>query len=175
MIRVWSYDRRFKMKLTPKQEKFVLGLIEGKSQRKAYIDAGYSTKNKTDNYIDKEASNLYKNRKINVRYEELLNEVAEQSKWTRQKAFEEYEWLKNIAKSEMEMEGLNKPRADAFLGSLDGMNRMALGNEDLANKKIKAEIRMLEKKVDLLDKAEETTQESNVAKMLRSLAGVDDE
>ena len=163
------------MKLTPKQEKFVLGLIEGKSQRKAYIDAGYSTKNKTDNYIDKEASNLYKNRKINVRYEELLNEVAEQSKWTRQKAFEEYEWLKNIAKSEMEMEGLNKPRADAFLGSLDGMNRMALGNEDLANKKIKAEIRMLEKKVDLLDKAEETTQESNVAKMLRSLAGVDDE
>lgn len=163
------------MKLTPKQEKFVLGLIEGKSQRKAYIDAGYSTKNKTDNYIDKEASNLYKNRKINVRYEELLNEVAEQSKWTRQKAFEEYEWLKNIAKSEMEMEGLNKPRADAFLGSLDGMNRMALGNEDLANKKIKAEIRMLEKKVDLLDKAEETTQESNVAKMLRSLAGADDE
>ena len=163
------------MKLTPKQEKFVLGLIKGKSQRKAYIDAGYSTKNKTDNYIDKEASNLYKNRKINVRYEELLNEVAEQSKWTRQKAFEEYEWLKNIAKSEMEMEGLNKPRADAFLGSLDGMNRMALGNEDLANKKIKAEIRMLEKKVDLLDKAEETTQESNVAKMLRSLAGADDE
>lgn len=172
---MWSYGRRFKMKLTPKQEKFVLGLIEGKSQRKAYIDAGYSTKNKTDNYIDKEASNLYKNRKINVRYEELLNEVAEQSKWTRQKAFEEYEWLKNIAKSEMEMEGLNKPRADAFLGSLDGMNRMALGNEDLANKKIKAEIRMLEKKVDLLDKAEETTQESNVAKMLRSLAGADDE
>lgn len=172
---MWSYGRRFKMKLTPKQEKFVLGLIEGKSQRKAYIDAGYSTKNKTDNYIDKEASNLYKNRKINVRYEELLNEVAEQSKWTRQKAFEEYEWLKNIAKSEMEMEGLNKPRADAFLGSLDGMNKMALGNEDLANKKIKAEIRMLEKKVDLLDKAEETTQESNVAKMLRSLAGADDE
>ena len=172
---MWSYGRRFKMKLTPKQEKFVLGLIEGKSQRKAYIDAGYSTKNKTDNYIDKETSNLYKNRKINVRYEELLNEVAEQSKWTRQKAFEEYEWLKNIAKSEMEMEGLNKPRADAFLGSLDGMNRMALGNEDLANKKIKAEIRMLEKKVDLLDKAEETTQESNVAKMLRSLAGADDE
>ena len=172
---MWSYGRRFNMKLTPKQEKFVLGLIEGKSQRKAYIDAGYSTKNKTDNYIDKEASNLYKNRKINVRYEELLNEVAEQSKWTRQKAFEEYEWLKNIAKSEMEMEGLNKPRADAFLGSLDGMNRMALGNEDLANKKIKAEIRMLEKKVDLLDKAEETTQESNVAKMLRSLAGADNE
>ena len=163
------------MKLTPKQEKFVLGLVEGKSQRKAYIDAGYSIENKTDNYIDREASVLAKNPKVFQRYEGLIAEVAEKSKWTRQKAFEEYEWLKNVAKSEMEAEGLNKPRADAFLGSLDGMNRMALGNEDLASKKIKAEIRMLEKKVDLLDKVEETTQESDVAKMLRSLAGADNE
>ena len=163
------------MKLTPKQEKFVLGLVEGKSQRKAYIDAGYSIENKTDNYIDREASVLAKNPKVFQRYEGLIAEVAEKSKWTRQKAFEEYEWLKNVAKSEMEAEGLNKPRADAFLGSLDGMNRMALGNEDLASKKIKAEIRMLEKKVDLLDKVEETTQESDVAKMLRGLAGADNE
>lgn len=163
------------MKLTPKQEKFVLGLVEGKSQRKAYIDAGYSTQNKSDNYIDSKAYELSKTDAITGRLEELLSEIAEESKWTRIKAFEEYEWLKNVAKSEMEAEGLNKPRADAFLGSLDGMNRMALGNEDLANKKIKAEIRMLEKKVDLLDKVEETTQESDVAKMLRSLAGADNE
>ena len=163
------------MKLTPKQENFVLGLVEGKSQRKAYIDAGYSTQNKSDNYIDSKAYELSKTDAITDRLEELLSEIAEESKWTRIKAFEEYEWLKNVAKSEMEAEGLNKPRADAFLGSLDGMNRMALGNEDLANKKIKAEIRMLEKKVDLLDKVEETTQESDVAKMLRSLAGADNE
>lgn len=163
------------MKLTPKQEKFVLGLVEGKSQRKAYIDAGYSTQNKSDNYIDSKAYELSKTDAITDRLEELLSEIAEESKWTRIKAFEEYEWLKNVAKSEMEAEGLNKPRADAFLGSLDGMNRMALGNEDLANKKIKAEIKMLEKKVDLLDKVEETTQESDVAKMLRSLAGADNE
>ena len=163
------------MKLTPKQEKFVLGLVEGKSQRKAYIDAGYSTQNKSDNYIDSKAYELSKTDAITDRLEELLSEIAEDSKWTRIKAFEEYEWLKNVAKSEMEAEGLNKPRADAFLGSLDGMNRMALGNEDLANKKIKAEIKMLEKKVDLLDKVEETTQESDVAKMLRSLAGADNE
>lgn len=163
------------MKLTPKQEKFVLGLVEGKSQRKAYIDAGYSTQNKSDNYIDSKAYELSKTDAITDRLEELLSEIAEESKWTRIKAFEEYEWLKNVAKSEMEADGLNKPRADAFLGSLDGMNRMALGNEDLANKKIKAEIRMLEKKVDLLDKVEETTQESDVARMLRSLAGADNE
>ena len=105
------------MKLTPKQEKFVLGLVEGKSQRKAYIDAGYSTQNKSDNYIDLAASRLAKIDKVLLRYETLLAEITEKSKWTRIKAFEEYEWLKNVAKSEMEAEGLNKPRADAFLGS----------------------------------------------------------
>ncbi|PNZ83872.1 hypothetical protein CD132_01520 [Staphylococcus microti] len=52
-----------------------LWLIEGKSQRKAYIDAGYSIKNKSDDYIDKSASLLLKNSKVLVRYEELKKMV----------------------------------------------------------------------------------------------------
>ena len=93
------------IKLTPKQEKFVLGLIEGKSQRKAFIDAGYSTKGKSGEYLDKEASTLLKNRKVSGRYEELRQEVAEQSKWTRQKAFDEYERLKNVSKQDINDKG----------------------------------------------------------------------
>lgn len=154
------------IKLTPKQEKFVLGLIEGKSQRKAYIDAGYSTKGKSESYIDMQASTVAKNNKVLIRYEELRQEVAEQSKWTRQKAFEEYEWLKNTAK---------KATADAFLASLDGMNRMTLGNEVLTNKKIETEIKMLEKKIDQMDKSENNSQEAEVAKALIKLAGVNDD
>ncbi|HDI0673975.1 TPA: terminase small subunit [Staphylococcus aureus] len=147
------------IKLTPKQEKFVLGLIEGKSQRKAYIDAGYSTKGKSDNYIDSRAFELSKNSAILDRYEELRQEVAEQSKWTRQKAFEEYEWLKNVAKNDIEIEGVKKATADAFLASLDGMNRMTLGNEVLANKKIETEIKMLEKKIEQIDKGDSGTED----------------
>ncbi|HCZ8264842.1 TPA: terminase small subunit [Staphylococcus aureus] len=147
------------IKLTPKQEKFVLGLIEGKSQRKAYIDAGYSTKGKSDNYIDSRAFELSKNSAILDRYEELRQEAAEQSKWTRQKAFEEYEWLKNVAKNDIEIEGVKKATADAFLASLDGMNRMTLGNEVLANKKIEAEIKMLEKKIEQIDKGDSGTED----------------
>ncbi|HEI6374649.1 TPA: terminase [Staphylococcus aureus] len=146
------------IKLTPKQEKFVLGLIEGKSQRKAYIDAGYSTKGKSDNYIDSRAFELSKNSAILDRYEELRQEAAEQSKWTRQKAFEEYEWLKNVAKNDIEIEGVKKATADAFLASLDGMNRMTLGNEVLANKKIETEIKMLEKKIEQIDKGDSGTE-----------------
>ncbi|HEG8819957.1 TPA: terminase small subunit [Staphylococcus aureus] len=147
------------IKLTPKQEKFVLGLIEGKSQRKAYIDAGYSTKGKSDNYIDSRAFELSKNSAILDRYEELRQEAAEQSKWTRQKAFEEYEWLKNVAKNDIEVEGVKKATADAFLASLDGMNRMTLGNEVLANKKIETEIKMLEKKIEQIDKGDSGTED----------------
>ncbi len=147
------------IKLTPKQEKFVLGLIEGKNQRKAYIDAGYSTKGKSDNYIDSRAFELSKNSAILDRYEELRQEAAEQSKWTRQKAFEEYEWLKNVAKNDIEIEGVKKATADAFLASLDGMNRMTLGNEVLANKKIETEIKMLEKKIEQIDKGDSSTED----------------
>ncbi|HAR3711036.1 TPA: terminase small subunit [Staphylococcus aureus] len=147
------------IKLTPKQEKFVLGLIEGKSQRKAYIDAGYSTKNKGEAYIDMQASRIAKNDKVMSRYEELRQEVAEESKWTRQKAFEEYEWLKNVAKNDIEIEGVKKATADAFLASLDGMNRMTLGNEVLANKKIETEIKMLEKKIEQIDKGDSSTED----------------
>ncbi|EHA6108963.1 terminase [Staphylococcus pseudintermedius] len=142
------------IKLTHKQEQFVLGLIEGKSQRKAYIDAGYSTKGKSEQDIDVLASKLAKNNKVYTRFEELRQEVAEKSKWTRQKAFEEYEWLKNVAKNEIEDSGVKKATADAFLSSLDGMNKMALNNDALANKKIETEIKMLEKKIEQLDKGD---------------------
>lgn len=137
----------------------MLGLIEGKSQRKAYIDAGYSTKGKSDNYIDSRAFELSKNSAVLDRYEELRQEVAEQSKWTRQKAFEEYEWLKNVAKNDIEIDGVKKATADAFLASLDGMNRMTLGNEVLANKKIETEIKMLEKKIEQIDKGDSGTED----------------
>nr|WP_234770471.1 terminase [Staphylococcus aureus] len=136
-----------------------MGLIEGKSQRKAYIDAGYSTKGKSESYIDMQASTVAKNNKVLIRYEELRQEVAEQSKWTRQKAFEEYEWLKNTAKNDIEIEGVKKATADAFLASLDGMNRMTLGNEVLANKKIETEIKMLEKKIEQIDKGDSGTED----------------
>lgn len=153
----------------------MLGLIEGKSQRKAYIDAGYSTKGKSDNYIDSRAFELSKNSAVLDRYEELRQEAAEQSKWTRQKAFEEYEWLKNVAKNDIEIEGVKKATADAFLASLDGMNRMTLGNEVLTNKKIETEIKMLEKKIDQMDKPENNSQEAEVAKALIKLAGVNND
>lgn len=160
------------IKLTLKQEKFVLGLIEGKSQRKAYIDAGYSTEGKSGAYIDMQASRMAKNDKVMSRFEELRQEVAKQSKWTRQKAFDEYEWLKNVSKQDINDNGLKKSSADAFVAGLDGMNRMMLGNEQLTNKKIEAEIKMLEKKIEQMDRNNEASTEDKILQLRQSIKDV---
>lgn len=52
---------------------------------------------------------------------------------------------------------------------------MTLGNEVLTNKKIETEIKMLEKKIDQMDKSENNSQEAEVAKALIKLAGVNDD
>ena len=39
------------------------------------------------------------------------------------------------------------------------MNRMTLGNEVLANKKIETEIKMLEKKIEQIDKGDSSTED----------------
>lgn len=56
--------------LTAKQEKFVQGLIEGKSQREAY-KAAYDAERMKDSTIDDTASKLLKKPEIAHRYKEL--------------------------------------------------------------------------------------------------------
>lgn len=76
-------NNRGSPKLTVKQEKFVQCLIEGKSQRQAYIEAGYSTKNKKPEYIDTRACELFKTSKVVGRYNEIMGEHKEKALITR--------------------------------------------------------------------------------------------
>lgn len=87
--------------LTNKQEKFVQGLIKGLSQRKAYR-AAYDAKNMSDNSVDVNASKLFKNDKVKLRYEFLNNKVI---KRTEEKAIitaeEIIKGIANIAKDDI--------------------------------------------------------------------------
>ena len=60
-------------KLTPKQEKFIMALINGMSQRQAYKFA-YSYENMKDATIDNNAYKLFKKDKIQLRYNQLIKE-----------------------------------------------------------------------------------------------------
>lgn len=64
--------------LTDKQEKFVQELVKGKSQREAYKLA-YNTSKMSDAVIDVKASELLKNGKVSVRYNELHGRLVKEA------------------------------------------------------------------------------------------------
>ena len=57
--------------LTPKQEKFVDGILQGKTQYQAYLDAYPRAKNWQRKSVDEKASNMMSNVKILSRLQEL--------------------------------------------------------------------------------------------------------
>ncbi len=129
-------------RITPKQEKFIQGVIDGLTQREAYRQA-YDAENMKDESVDATASKLLKDRKIALRYREILKETSKMFLWSREQSFSEYEWLKDKSKASIEQDGVKKATADAFLNSVDGMNKMAFRDLELADKKLKAEIEKL--------------------------------
>lgn len=134
-------------KLTPKQELFVQGIISGLSQRQAYRKA-YKAEKMSDETVDSKASELLKNGKVTVRYRELLKEFSNMSLWSREQAFNEYEWLKNKARSSIENDGIRQANSNAFLSALDGMNNMAWKDFELTDEKIRQEIELLKLKIE---------------------------
>lgn len=81
--------------LTAKQEKFVQGIIEGKSQADAYR-AAYNTKNMTDKSIWVNASQLMSDTKVTQRLTELRNQLMKSSIMS---AKERMEWLTELIKN----------------------------------------------------------------------------
>lgn len=115
------------MALTPKQEKYVQGLVAGLSQRQAYIEAGYSSKNKTDNYLDVEASKLLKNPKVYQRYQDLFEEHKQKALWTREMAINDLIWLKEQAGNSIrnQDEGyVRQGTANAYISAIQELNKL---------------------------------------------------
>lgn len=134
-------------KLTPKQELFVQGIISGLSQRQAYRQA-YRAEKMTDKTVDERASKLLKEYKVSTRYRELLKEFSNMSLWSREQAFNEYEWLKNKARASIENDGIKQANSNAFFSALDGMNNMSWKDFELTDEKIRQEIELLKIKIE---------------------------
>ena len=99
--------------LTAKQEKFIQGIIEGKSQADAYRSA-YDTKRMSDNAIYREASLLMSNPKIAQRLAEISAQADKPKIMTAQKRLE---WLsERIEDDEVDI--------NAKLKAIDIMNKM---------------------------------------------------
>ena len=134
--------------LTVKQEKFVQGIISGLSQRQAYREAYPSAIKWLDSSVDSKAVVLLQNAKVMKRYRELLKEFSNMSLWSREQAFNEYEWLKNKARASIEQDGIRQANSNAFLSALDGMNEMAWKDLELTDEKLRKEIELLKIKIE---------------------------
>ena len=130
--------------LTPKQEKYVQGLVAGLSQRQAYIQA-YSTKNMKDTTIDNNAYKLMQNNEISTRYNELMEEHKSKALFTRQEAVNELIWLYKQSKKSIEEQDegyVRKGTSGAMLGALDRLIALELLDpiNQLQHKKLKQEL-----------------------------------
>ena len=99
--------------LTAKQEKFVQGIIQGKTQADAYREA-YNTDRMTDKTIHECASKLIKEHKIATRIEELRKQIASTSIMSAQ---ERLKWLTDLVQD-------NVTNIDSKLRAMEIMNKM---------------------------------------------------
>lgn len=133
-------------------EDFVAFLVAGQSQREAYRNAFKQSSRWKDETVDNKASKLWNNDEVQARYQELFLEVKSKNSkmalWSKSQAFDEYEWLLERAKSSIESEGVRQANSNAFLSSIEGMNKMAGVGDELSNAKIEAEIEMIKDKLE---------------------------
>ena len=106
------------MSLTPKQEKFIQGIVSGKlSQREAYKQAYNATKMK-DETIDKKASILFSKGEIRGRYEQLISEYSKEAIYKRLNAEEDLIWIKEEARNSIIKKGLNQGNGTIYINSV---------------------------------------------------------
>lgn len=152
-------------KLTPKQELFVQGIISGLSQRQAYRQA-YKAEKMSDEAVDVKASRIFKEAKVRLRYRELLKQFSNMSLWSREQAFNEFEWLKNKARASIENEGIRQANSNAFLSALEGMNNMTFHDLELIDEKLKLEIEKLKTQI-----GEDNEQNDKLVEFAKALRG----
>lgn len=122
------------MSLTLKEEIFVQGLIEKKTQREAYKFA-YNCENMSDRTIDNKAYKLFAKSEVRARYDELIEEHKKQALWNRSKAEEKLMWLLDKSQEDIEYRGLKQANSTSMLNSIKELNTLT----DLYPKKQKEE------------------------------------
>lgn len=105
-------------KLTNLQRGVVLGVVAGKSQRQAYLDAG--GKAKTDEAADASASEILSRLEVRAFYDAMVGEVAKASAITLETLLAELEEARQAASGR---EG-EKPQAAAMVAATMGKAKL---------------------------------------------------
>ena len=137
------------MSLTPKQEKFVQGIVSGKlSQREAYKQA-YNTTKMKDKTIDNNAYKLMQNNEVLTRYNTLMAEHKKKALWTREKSVNDLIMLKEEAWASISEKGMNQTNSNAFINAVKELNELEL-RDRLNEKKIEVDIKKKEAEIEFI-------------------------
>ena len=117
------------MALTPKQEKYVQGLVAGLSQRKAYREAYPNSSSWKDATVDNKASAMLREDEILARYNELMNEHKEKALWTREDAVNTLKWLltqsiESVKSEEFDKGYVRQGTAGAIINAIQELNKL---------------------------------------------------
>ena len=117
------------MALTPKQEKYVQGLVAGLSQRKAYREAYPNSTKWKDATVDNKASAMLREDEILARYNELMNEHKEKALWTREDAVNTLKWLlaqsvESVKSEEFDKGYVRQGTAGAIINAIQELNKL---------------------------------------------------
>lgn len=120
--------------VTDKQEKYIQALIRGETQRVAYREAYPSSRKWKDASVDVAASNLIKNSKVILRYNEVKEQIAKEHKeknlWSLEKATEELLWMIFTSKEDIQQQGFRQANSTAFINAIKELNELdGLGKE----------------------------------------------
>lgn len=111
--------------LNVQQERFIQNIVKGMSQREAYKEAYNATYD--NNAIDVNASKLFNEAKVQLRYKELLQELEDKSIMS---AKERMKWLTEVVK--------NIQKEDIYTVNSDGENVLVSSRNADLNTKLKA-------------------------------------
>ena len=136
------------MSLTPKQEKFIQGIVSGLSQREAYKQA-YNTSRMKEETIDVKASELFNDGKVTVRYKALMKEHKDKALWTREKSVNDLIMIKEEAWNSISDKGMNQTNSNAFINAVKELNELEL-RDRLNEKKIEVDIKKKEAEIEFI-------------------------
>ena len=141
--------------LTDKREKFAQNLNAGLSQRQAYREAYPKSRNWKDATVDKRASELFKNREVLGRYQELQKEKAEDQRqknlWSYEQSVKGLMWIMQQSQIDIREKGFRQANGTVFINALKELNELqGLGEQREAKIELdRARIKKLKSEIDL--------------------------
>lgn len=115
-------------KVTEKQQRFVINLINGMTQKEAYQDVYEKSKTWTNKTVTARANKLFKQENVQEYYNELLQEqqdkLLEESNYNKNNAIADMVHLKNMCLEDLETKGITATSVNGVIKATETLSKL---------------------------------------------------